>query len=116
MDSSDRRSERRAPRNLEQFAVSMEDNIHGYLENISQHGLCVVLPIDQPALQRGQKVSGRVLGRGIKVDLPFSGNTVWFSIRKIDQTPYVYAGIEFESPMEIPESLISHSLARESGD
>lgn len=76
----------------------------------------MILPVDQPALQAKQRVKGRITGRGIPVELKFMGKTVWFSLRKVDQTPYVFAGVEFDNPMEIPESLISHSLARESGD
>ncbi|MBI39270.1 MAG: hypothetical protein CMF59_06700 [Leptospiraceae bacterium] len=116
MDASDRRSERRAPKDLAQFTVELDGNVSGYLQNISEHGLCVVLPVDQPAMQAKQPVTGRVLGQGIRLDFPFQGKTVWFSIRKIEQTPYVFAGIEFNVPMEIPGSLISLSLARESGD
>lgn len=116
MDSSDRRSERRAPKDLAQFTVELNENVSGYLQNISEHGLCVVLPVDQPALQARQAVTGRVQAQGMRLDFTFEGKTVWFSIRKIEQTPYVFAGIEFNVPMEIPESLISLSLARESGD
>ena len=115
MDAADRRSERRAPKDLGQFEVKL-DEANVYLFNISEHGLCVVLPVDQPAMQAKQSVTGIVIGQGIRLEFPFKGKTVWFSVRKIEQTPYVFAGIEFESPMEIPESLISLSLARESGD
>ncbi|HBS05355.1 MAG TPA: hypothetical protein DEA96_10340 [Leptospiraceae bacterium] len=116
MDASDRRSERRAPKDLAQFTVELDGDVTGYLQNISEHGLCVVLPVDQPAMQAKQMVSGKVMGKGIRLEFPFQGKTVWFSLRKIEQTPYVFTGIEFNVPMEIPESLISLSLARESGD
>ncbi|MCB1164829.1 MAG: PilZ domain-containing protein [Leptospiraceae bacterium] len=113
VDASDRRSERRAPRDLAQFTVELGDNVSGFLQNISEHGLCVVIPVDQPAMQAKQPVTGRVLGQGIRLEFPFEGKAVWFSLRKLEQVPYVFAGIEFNTRMEIPESLISLSLARE---
>jgi len=113
VSSLDRRSERRAPKDLDQFTVELSNGASGYLFNISEHGLCVVLPVDQPAMQARQQVDGTVKGRGLNLDFSFEGRTVWFSVRKLDQTPYVFAGIEFPGQKEIPASLISHSLARE---
>lgn len=97
----------------EVFIHTETGNAKGFLDNISDTGLCVRMDSDQNIPAQSSGVSGEIVSRTLDTPVPFAGKTVWFSVRKSQNKAQIYAGINFDEVLNLPESLIAYSITRE---
>ncbi len=107
-----------SPRDFIDYVVSIrigDAEYQGFLGNISQNGLCVIVPhsgqVDAPA---GVSVNGKVVSRRLEVPLAYHGRAAWQSSSQIHNQPHVLIGVEFEDAMTLPDPLLALGMSTDS--
>lgn len=108
------RSARIAPKDFRDFTVQLhhEDAVTlGHLGNISDRGLCIVLPpgVDFPIEKT--PVEGYVLSRRMGEPLEFSGKVAWKAHGTVQGSEYLLAGIQFHTAQDLPDTLMALSIS-----
>ena len=85
----------------------------GFLGNISEGGLCAVMP-PEFTCELDTTLKGFVLQEPLNDKLNFEGRIAWKLDYEINKAPKLMLGLEFSNPLELPEQLMVISLAVES--
>lgn len=108
------RSPRFYPRDFNEYIVHIESGLitlEGKLGNISESGICVLMPGDD--LSQTSAVEGSVIERKTGKRLEFLGDVIWRVNKQLGNKEKFLYGIRFRSPLELTESLILINLSLE---
>jgi hypothetical protein len=114
--TQNRKAPRIYPKDFADYSVSFELNGNiqkGFLGNISEGGLCAVMPPDFTC-ELDTTLKGFVLQEPLNDKLNFEGRIAWKLDYEINKSPKLMLGLEFSNPLELPEQLMVISLAVES--
>lgn len=115
MNSDARRYTRIYHKDLKYYKVVLEKLgrvLQGELGNISEGGFCAILP-QNTELQVGEIVSGYLYYIRETNRYPFEGKIAWFSDYKHQGKIYDMIGLEFTSPIALPEHLLALAMSLE---
>lgn len=114
--TQNRKAPRVYPKDFADYSVSLDMNgslNKGFLGNISEGGLCAVMSPDFHC-DVDATVKGFVLQEPLQEKLNFDGRIAWKLDCEINKAPKLMLGLEFSSPLDLPEQLMVISLAVES--
>ena len=108
------RSARIAPKDFREFTVQLhyDDAVSlGHLGNISETGLCIVLPphVEFPAEKT--LVEGYVMSRRMEDTMEFTGKVAWKALGNVQGTECLLVGVQFHRALELPNTLMALSIA-----
>lgn len=115
--AKERSGPRIAPRDFHDFTVQLhhEDTVSlGHLGNISETGLCIVLPVGVDFPAEKTTIEGYVMSRRIKDTLEFGGKVAWKATSSVEGKECLLAGIQFHGPVELPDALVALSISADS--
>lgn len=115
MNSESRRYTRIYHKDLKDYKVVFQfpdDMFQGSLGNISDGGLCAVLPKSFPA-SRGDLLNGYLLYLPYNEKYKFEGKVAWSSDYEFNGRLHVMIGLEFTSPVTLPEHLLALAMSLE---
>lgn len=87
-----------------------ELTLEGYLGNISDSGICVILPHDYLKDDIGSTITGAILSHTYEEYFEFQGKIVWTRIEKKGQKSNYILGIQFTEPIQLSGSLLLKSM------
>jgi len=87
-----------------------ETELSGYLGNVSEGGLGAILPGNQ-TLSANSNLEGVMTSKRLPAEIRFRGKIAWLSETTIRKAPHTLLGIQFDTPMSLPEELIAIELA-----
>lgn len=105
-----------SPRDFEDYSVQMligEEFYSGPLGNISEIGLCIVVPGQVEMPEQAVVERGSIHGRYLEHPIQFAGKIVWSAPSEALGEPATAAGVEFSSYTDLPEALLALSVATE---
>ncbi|WP_010570447.1 PilZ domain-containing protein [Leptospira broomii] len=108
------RSPRFYPKDFNEYIVHVESGLitlEGKLGNISESGICILMPGED--LPTTVAIEGSVIERKTGKRLEFLGDVVWCISKQIGTKEKFLYGIRFRFPMELTESLILINLSLE---
>lgn len=111
-----RKAPRIYPKDFIDYAITFGEEgktSKGFLGNISEGGLCAVMPIDFQ-VNVDSKEKGFIIHEPSKEKIPFEGRVAWKLEYDINKQPKLMIGLEFSAPLELPEQLMVISLSVES--
>lgn len=111
-----RKAPRIYPKDFIDYSIIFDEegnSSKGFLGNISEGGLCAVMPLEFQASVDTKK-KGSILHEPSKEKLPFEGRVAWKLEYEINKQQKLMVGLEFSSPLELPEQLMVISLSVES--
>lgn len=115
MSSEARRYIRIYHKDLKDYKVVIEkfgSSFKGELGNISEGGCCVILP-KGAELQRGEVIRGNLYYIHDTTQCPFEGRVAWISDYEHGGRIHSILGLEFTSPVNLPEHLLALSMSLE---
>lgn len=107
----ERRGIRLKPKEFEEYKVRIdlgELTLEGSLGNISDSGLCVILPEDALLDEVGSEVTGAIHSKIRTEYLDFQGRIAWSNLSE-DEKGYL-SGIEFSQTIVLSNHLITKSM------
>lgn len=110
-----RRSERVSYKNFSDYSVSFtaDDKTYtGLLGNISDGGMCAILPAEFPA-EIGGLLKGELKYKPYSDIYPISTKIVWKANYLLKDEPKIMIGMEFAEKFVLPEYLIALSMSFE---
>ncbi len=108
------RSARIAPKDFRDFTVQLhyEDTVTlGHLGNISETGLCIVLPAGVDFPPEKTLVEGFVMSRRLPTTLEFTGRVAWKARGDVQGEESLLAGIQFHKSVDLPDALMAVSIS-----
>ena len=114
--TQNRKAPRIYPKDFADYSVTFEmdgSQPKGFLGNISEGGLCAVMPPDF-SCSVDSRLKGFILQESLKEKVPFEGRVAWKIDYEINKVPKVMLGLEFSNSLDLPEQLMVISLAVES--
>jgi hypothetical protein len=108
-----RRATRVYPKDFVDYSVKLEYNdaiYTGFLGNISETGLCGILPQTFIADQN-DVVDGSLVFNPLKDEIPISGKIVWKTDYNYNNDKYVMIGMHFVTPITLPEYLMALTMS-----
>jgi len=113
----ERNRPRISPTDFIDFNVSLkmgDFDLKGYLGNISENGLCAIIPYEGERLAEvGLESTGIISSRRLADNIDFKGRVAWASSSPIRGKPHMLVGVEFKSALSLPDEIIAISLASE---
>jgi hypothetical protein len=109
----ERNHSRIAPRDFQGFDVQVtlgDRYFTGELGNISEEGLCVLLPGTVRASDF-DSVRGAIQARHLGVAFDFNGKVAWTSDAVHAGRPCTLVGVDFEQELELPPAVIALGMA-----
>lgn len=113
MKTEIRKSDRIFPKDFADYAVHMNANgesFSGYLGNISESGLCAIMPASFKA-EVNDTLDGSILHWPTSDNMEISGRIAWKSEMEFQKKPHIMIGMEFSEKFIFPEYLIALSLS-----
>lgn len=89
-----------------------DDLFQGNLGNISDGGLCAILPKSFPA-EINKLIQGHLLYLPYGEKYKFEGRIAWFSDYEFNGKLHTMIGLEFTSPITLPEHLMALAMSLE---
>lgn len=115
MGSDFRRNNRIYHKDLIDYKVFFMENgnyVQGGLGNISESGLCAIMPIDF-SIQAGDELQGYLSYAPQRDEMDISGRVAWVTDYEHHGTPQIMLGVEFFTPLHFPEHLMALSMSFE---
>lgn len=115
MNSDIRRAERIFPKDFADYSVQLHaggENFSGYLGNISETGLCAIMPVNF-RLEVNDLSEGSVLHWPTGDNMEIAGRIAWRMSYEYQKKPHVMVGMEFSETITFPEYLLALSLSIE---
>ena len=115
MSAELRKSTRIYPKDLADYSVHLKilgDIISGTLGNISQGGLCAIMP-ESFHLENGLSVEGFLKDNPFQETMPFQGKVAWETEIMLKKIKRKMVGIQFTGSVDFPERLDAISLTLE---
>lgn len=110
-----RKSDRIFPKDFADYAVHLNasgENFSGYLGNISESGLCAIMPSTfQPEINDISE--GSVLHWPTGDNMEIIGRIAWKTSYEFQKKPHTMIGMEFSETIIFPEYLLALSLSVE---
>jgi hypothetical protein len=118
MSSEIRKASRIFPKDFADYAVQLHasgENFSGYLGNISEKGLCAIMPATfQPEVD--EQSEGSVLHWPTGDNMEIAGRIAWKTAYEFQKKPHTMIGMEFSEAITFPEYLLALSLSIGDGD
>ncbi|MBP9885694.1 MAG: PilZ domain-containing protein [Leptospiraceae bacterium] len=113
MNSEIRKADRIFPKDFADYAVQLHtsgENFSGYLGNISETGLCAIMPASfQPEVN--EMSEGSVLHWPTGDNMEVAGRIAWKRDYEFQKKPHTMIGMEFSRTITFPEYLLALSLS-----
>lgn len=90
-----------------------EISFDGFLANISQTGLCIILPADVSHLDVPEESMGAIMSSRLREPIDFNGTIIWTAEEHHNGKMHLLAGIRFNEHIAMPNSIIAMSIATE---
>jgi len=113
---NERTHPRIAPRDFEDYSVQIligDEFFSGPLGNISEVGLCIVVPAQVELPEDAVIDRGSIHGRRLEDPIQFQGKIVWSAPTDALGEPATAAGVEFSREIDLPDALLAVSVALE---
>ena len=115
MNSEIRKADRIFPKDFADYAVQLNangDSFSGYLGNISETGLCAIMPANFPS-EVNEINEGSVLHWPTGDNMEIAGRVAWKTNYEFQKKPHIMIGMEFSDKIIFPEYLLALSLSVE---
>ena len=115
MNIDNRNATRVYPKDFIDYAVQVESqgfNYNGYLGNVSETGMCGILPLSF-TVNKGESIKGHIHHIPLDDHIDFSGKVVWSEEYQFQKKQHVMIGVQFLELVELPDYLFALSLSFE---
>jgi glyoxylate utilization-related uncharacterized protein len=115
MNSQIRKADRIFPKDFADYAVHINtngENFSGYLGNISETGLCAIMPANFQA-EVNEINEGSILHWPTGDNMEITGRIAWKTNYEFQKKPHIMIGMEFSDKIIFPEYLLALSLSVE---
>lgn len=103
-----------APKEFADYSVqvTLEDRYFtGKMGNISEEGMCVLIPGSVAVSDSGSAVKGTIQSRQLADTIGFNGSVAWASDAAVANRPHTLVGVKFDRSVELPVSLIALGMS-----
>ncbi|MCB1323611.1 MAG: PilZ domain-containing protein [Spirochaetales bacterium] len=103
-----------SPRDFQDYAVQLraDDRLFpGGLGNISENGMCVVVSGTVSFDREGLLADASIRSAQLSAPLEITGRLVWWAPTEISGEAHTLIGVEFETPIELPASLLALGMS-----
>ena len=96
------------------FTVQLQKdnkNVQGYLGDISDEGMCAILPgIDIGDFIKGDQLTGTLGGKHLREEMRFDARIIWKSEEEVRKEPALLIGLNFNGRIDLPDAVIAAEL------
>ncbi len=102
---------RLSPKEYKDFRVEISGLAQGFLGNISEEGLLLIVSSETQLPEVSEALAGRIQSTRLSGPLDWSGTVAWKSESAVGGDVQQVAGISFDKAITLPDDLLALSMS-----